>query len=153
MIKLLWIDDDLFRDLTERRMSVLMDDDLDVHFASDATDAYHRLIDKGNQYDVVIFDLQHPAGPDDMWNKYREKGERRYGIILLKMVRENEGGKFDHLRNTKFGVFSIEPKDANLDLFTSESIKLPRENYLVKTEALEDDTFIDFIKNLKPLGK
>ena len=149
-MKLLWIDDDLFRDLTERRMSVLMDDDLDLHFAGDATDAYYRLIDKENKYDAVLFDLQHPAGPDDMWNPYREKGERRYGVILLKLVRANVAGKFDHLKNTRFGVFSIEPKEANRDLFENPAVNLPEENYMVKTQALDDDTFLDFIKNLKP---
>lgn len=151
MIKLLWVDDDLHHDLRERRMTLLMQDDFESDFAQDATDAYYKLIDKNNQYTHILVDLQHPPGPDDMWEEYREKGERMFGVILLKKIRENEGGKFNHLKNTRFGVLSIQPKENNETLF-EDPINLPKNNYLIKRISLDDDAFIDFIKNLKPFA-
>ena len=38
IIKLLWIDDNLFHDLTEKRMALYMEEDIEPHFATDATD-------------------------------------------------------------------------------------------------------------------
>ena len=55
MIKLLWIDDNLDHDLTEKRMALYMEDDIDPHFARDATEAYLRLRDE--YFDVVIVGL------------------------------------------------------------------------------------------------
>jgi hypothetical protein len=147
-IKLLWIDDDLNKDLTERRMSLLMDDEIEADFATDATDAYYKLADKENLFDVVLFDLQHPSGPDDMWNEYRDRGERHFGLILLKMVRENKEGVFDHLANAQFGVLSIVPFDIVKEELSAPPIQLPESNFLLKTQALDDDAFIKFVKNL-----
>lgn len=152
MIKLLWVDDDLYHDLRERRITLLMQDDFDSDFANDATDAYYKLIDPTNNYSHVILDLQYPSGPDDMWNDYRDRGERKYGTILLELIRKNEGGKFDHLKGAKFGVLSIQPEESNINLFEAP-VYLPKGNYLVKKDALDDDTFLDFIKNLKPFSK
>ena len=72
MIKLLWIDDNLDHDLTEKRMALYMEDDIDPHFARDATEAYYRL--REDAFDVVIVDLRLPPGPDDMWNEHRDNG-------------------------------------------------------------------------------
>lgn len=148
-IRLLWIDDDLNKDLTERRMSLLMDDEIEADFATDATDAYYKLTDKDNEFDVVLFDLQHPSGPDDMWNEYRDKGERHFGSVLLRMVKENKDNKFAHLANTRLGVLSIVPYDIVREELNAPPIQLPQENFLLKTRALDDDVFVKFIKNLK----
>ena len=152
MIKLLWVDDDLHHDLRERRITLLMQDDFESDFVCDATDAYYRLVDPINQYTHVLVDLQHPSGPDDMWNEDRQKGERKFGAVLLKLIRENAGGKFSHLSKTCFGVLSIQSEEINPGLF-EEPILLPKGNYMVKKNALDDDVFIDFIRNLKPFSK
>ncbi len=146
MIRLLWIDDNLDHDLTEKRMALLMEDDIDSHFARNATEAYYRLLN--DPFDIVIFDLRLPPGPDDMWNEDFERGERKFGFILLKTVAEQRrNGGFQHLTNTRFGVFTIEMRDENPDLFLLP-IELPAQNFEMKTNAYGEDDFINFIRKI-----
>ncbi|MBC7775695.1 MAG: hypothetical protein H7246_09685 [Phycisphaerae bacterium] len=147
MIKLLWVDDNLDQDLAEKRMSLLMEDDIESDFAGDATEAYFLLTDIEKDYDVVLMDLRHPAGPDDIWNEYAEQADRKYGPVLLKMVKENREGIFSHLSKTRYGVFTIETKEENPDLF-QPPISLPDQNYKMKTHAYDETDFINFIRAL-----
>lgn len=145
MIKLLWVDDNLDQDLAEKRVNLLMQDDIESDFAGDASDAYYYLRD--NTYDVVILDLRHPSGPDDMWQKQREEGEQKYGPVLLRTIKENQDGVFNHLKNTRYGVFTIETKDENPGLF-EPPINLPEQHYKMKTHATDENDFVDFIRTL-----
>jgi len=145
MIKLLWIDDNLDHDLTEKRMALYMEDDFDPHFARDATEAYYRLRDEA--FDVIIFDLRLPPGPDDMWNDLRAIGFWKYGAELLKRVSEGKNGLFQKQKYARFGVFTIEAKEENRDLFM-EPIFLPEENFMKKTDAYYEEDFIKFILNV-----
>lgn len=147
MIKLLWVDDNLDQDLEEKRMCLLMEDDIESDFAGDATEAYYLLIDREKVYDVVLIDLRHPAGPDDIWNKYREKADRKFGPVLLRMIKENPEGKFSHLSKTRYGVFTIETMEENPELF-QPPINLPEKNYKMKTHAYDEMDFINFIRAL-----
>ncbi|MFN0213434.1 MAG: hypothetical protein ACKVT2_04195 [Saprospiraceae bacterium] len=144
MIKLLWVDDNLDQDLAEKRMSLLMEDEIESDFAADATEAYFLLTDKEKQYDVVLMDLRHPAGPDDLWNDYAEHADRKFGPVLLKMVKENHESKFNHLSKTRYGVFTIETREENPELF-APPINLPEKNYKMKTHAYDETDFINFI--------
>lgn len=144
-IKLLWIDDNLDHDLTEKRMSLYMEDDFDPHFARDATEAYYKLRDE--HYDVVMFDLRLPPGPDDMWRELRERNFGKYGAELLRQVKENANGAFSNLSHTRFGVFSIEAPEENLELF-EEPIALPKDHFMKKTDAYYEDDFIRFIRKI-----
>jgi CheY-like chemotaxis protein len=145
MIKLLWIDDNLDHDLTEKRMALYMEDDLDPHFARDATEAYYRLRDE--PFDVVIFDLRLPPGPDDMWNELREEGYWQYGVELLKKVTTGLDGAFANLANARLGVFSIEAPDSDHEIF-QPPINLPSENFMKKTDAYYEEDFINFIRKV-----
>lgn len=147
MIKLLWIDDNLDHDLTEKRMALYMEDDLDPHFARDATEAYHRLVSE--PFDVVIFDLRMPSGPDNMWNEHRDQGVRKYGYILLEMVALGRSNTFEHLKNARLGVFTIEAREENEALFQLP-IGLPDSNFMMKTHAFHEGAFLRFIRSLKP---
>ena len=142
MIKLLWIDDNLDHDLTEKRMALYMEDELDPHFARDATEAFYRLRDE--PFDVVIFDLRLPPGPDDMWNELRKEGYWQYGVELLKMVSTGREGPFGNQANAKLGVFSIEAPDHDHDIF-QPPINLPAANFMKKTDAYYEEDFINFI--------
>ena len=145
MIKLLWIDDNLDHDLTEKRMALYMEDDIDPHFARDATEAYYRL--REDAFDVVIVDLRLPPGPDDMWNEHRDNGVQKYGHVLLSIVKGEMNGHFQHLHATRFGVFTIEAIEENPGLFLPP-INLPEANFKMKTHAYYEDAFLDFIRNL-----
>jgi len=145
MIKLLWIDDNLDHDLTEKRITLVMEEDIDSHFARDATEAYYRL--RKDKFDVVIVDLQLPPGPDDMWNGHREKGFQKFGAALLELVRKPDNEHFGHLSRTQFGVFTIEPREENPELF-DPPISLPDENFKVKTHAASENAFLDFIRKV-----
>jgi hypothetical protein len=145
MIKLLWIDDNLDHDLTEKRMALYMEDDLDPHFARDATEAFYRLRDE--PFDVVIFDLRLPPGPDDMWNDLRKQDFWQYGVELLKMVSTGLKDKFINQANAKFGVFSIEAPGHDHDIFCPP-INLPPNNFMKKTDAYYEEDFINFIRNV-----
>ncbi len=147
MIRLLWVDDNLDQDLAEKRMSLLMEDDIESDFAGDATEAYFLLTDIEKEYDVVLMDLRHPAGPNDLWIPYEEQADRKYGPVLLRMVKENPEGKFSHLSRTRYGVFTIETKEENPDLF-QPPINLPEKNYKMKTHAYDEKDFINFIRSL-----
>ena len=147
MIRLLWVDDNLDQDLAEKRMSLLMEDDIESDFAGDATEAYFLLTNQERTYDVVLMDLRLPAGPNDLWIEYEEEADRKYGPVLLRMVKENSDGKFDHLLQTRYGVFTIETKEENPDLF-NPPIKLPDTNYKMKTHAYDEKEFIAFIRML-----
>lgn len=144
MIKLLWIDDNLDHDLTEKRMALYMEDDIDPHFARDATEAYLRLRDE--QFDVVIVDLRLPPGSDDMWNMYRENGVQKFGFVLLSVVL-GQIEAFNHLSKTRFGVFTIEAQEENPELFRAP-IHLPEQNFKMKTHAYYENAFVDFIRNV-----
>lgn len=145
MIKLLWIDDNLDHDLTEKRMALYMEDDFDPHFARDATEAYYRLRDE--PFDVIIFDLRLPPGPDDMWNYLREQGYSQYGVELLKIVSNGLKDKFKKQSKAKFGVFSIEAPGQDHDIFI-DPIELPQTNFLRKTDAYYEEDFINFIRKI-----
>ncbi len=145
MIKLLWIDDNLDHDLTEKRMALYMEDDIDPHFARDATEAYLRLRDE--YFDVVIVDLRLPPGSDDMWNPYRENGVQKFGFVLLSVVMGQVDDRFGHLSKTRFGVFTIEAQEENPELFESP-IRLPEQNFKMKTHAYYENAFVDFIRNV-----
>lgn len=152
MKKILWVDDDLNRDLTRPRMVLLMQDDIDLDLASNASEAYDCLLD--NTYDCVLLDLQHPPGLYDMWNSFRDKGERKYGLVLLKMVRENREGKFSHLSDTRFGVLTIETWEENKEALQAAPIFLPVDNFMSKSkDNLEEDKLLDFINNLKEFSQ
>ncbi len=142
MIKLLWIDDNLDHDLAEFRMALRMNGELAPDFARNASEAYDRLLRK--PYDVVIVDLRMPPGPDDMWNKEYDAGERKFGYILLKNIFENISNRFAHLKKTKFGVFSIELWEENPGL-KEYPISLKKDNFKMKTETFDENDFIDFI--------
>ena len=145
MIKLLWIDDNLDHDLLEKRMALMMEDDFDPHFARDATEAFYRL--RKEKFDVVIFDLRLPAGPDDMWEPYRNRGMQKFGRALLEMVTTRSGADFTHLVNTRYGVFTIEMAEENPELFEG-SINLPKNNFKMKTHAYYEKDFIDFVRKV-----
>ena len=145
MTKILWIDDNLSQDLTDIRMSLIMEDDFDTHFARDATEARNLLLKES--FDVIIFDLRLPAGADDFWNERRAQREEKYGRVLLKMIRGNEDGQFSHLKDAKIGVFTIEPKEANKDLFETPILLKPA-NFAMKTHTFYEDDFIQFIRNV-----
>jgi CheY-like chemotaxis protein len=144
-IKLLWIDDNLDHDLLEKRMALMMVDDFDPHFARDATEAFYRL--RKEQFDVVIFDLRLPSGPDDMWEKYRNSGNHKLGFELLKTISSNIGSEFNHLAKAKFGVFTLELSEENPELFKAP-INLPKNNFKMKTHAYYESAFIDFIRTV-----
>ncbi|MBK8195384.1 MAG: hypothetical protein IPK76_20020 [Lewinellaceae bacterium] len=145
MIKLLWIDDNLDHDLTEKRMALYMEDDIDPHFARDATEAYLRL--REEHFDVVIVDLRLPPGPDDMWNEHRENGIQKFGYVLLSYVLSQIRNDFRHLSDTHFGVFTIEAQEENPELFLAP-ISLPEQNFKMKTHAYYENAFVDFIRNV-----
>lgn len=145
MIKLLWVDDNLDHDLLEKRMALLMVDDFDPHFARDATDAYYRL--RKDRFDVVIFDLRLPSGPDDMWEEYRTHGFQKFGSALLTIISNKIGDEFKHLRDTRFGVFSLEMQEENPELF-DPPISLPVNNFKMKTHAYYENAFIEFVRNV-----
>lgn len=145
MIKLLWIDDNLDHDLTEKRTALYMEDDIEPHFARDASEAFMRLRDE--PFDVVIVDLRLPPGPDDMWDNYRDNGFQKYGYALLNAVFGPQKDQFDHLHNTRFGVFTIEAVEENPELFDSP-IHLPEQNFKMKTHAYYENAFVDFIRNV-----
>lgn len=145
MIKLLWIDDNLDHDLTEKRMAILMEDDIDPHFARDATEAYFRLCNES--FDVVIFDLRLPPGADDMWDPWRSNDFEKYGFALLSIVSEQLEEQFQHLKTARFGVFSYESPEENRMLFELP-ISLNGRNYAVKTDNYRENDFIEFIRNV-----
>ena len=144
-IKLLWIDDNLDHDLLEKRMALMMVDDFDPHFARDATEAFYRL--RKEKFDVVIFDLRLPSGPDDMWDKYRNSGNIKLGFVLLNIIANNSSSDFDHLKDSKFGVFTLEMSEENPELFDAP-INLPITNFKMKTHAYYESAFIEFIRNV-----
>jgi CheY-like chemotaxis protein len=145
-IKLLWIDDNLDDDLMEKRMALLMQDDIEPHFAHDATEAYYRL--RNEEFDVVIFDLRLPPGPDDMWEVYRANDFKKFGYALLHEVSsKRDSGPFHHLGKTRFGVFTLETRIENAELF-EDPIRLPAENFKMKIHALSEFDFLDFIRNI-----
>lgn len=142
MIKLLWIDDNLDHDLTEFRMALHMQAKMATDFARNASEAFDRLVNK--RFDVVIIDIRLPPGPDDRWNPHISNGEKKFGIVLLDMIFRNAQEQFGHLSDTKFGVFSIELLDDNLRLF-KPPINLPKGNFTMKTDAFDENDFINFI--------
>lgn len=145
IIKLLWIDDNLFHDLTEKRMALYMEEDIEPHFATDATDAFYRL--RSEPFDVVIVDLRLPPGPDDMWETYRASNFQKYGYALLCTVLGEQKDNFDHLKDTRFGVFTIEAQEENPELFEAP-IRLAEKNFKMKTHAYHENAFIDFIRHV-----
>jgi len=145
VIKLLWIDDNLFHDLTEKRMALYMEDDIEPHFAIDATEAFYRL--RTEPFDVVIVDLRLPPGSDDMWNTYRESNFQKFGYALLNTVLGPQKDQFDHLSETRFGVFTIEAQEENPELFDAP-IHLAENNFKMKTHAYHENAFIDFIRHV-----
>jgi hypothetical protein len=140
MIKLLWIDDNLDHDLTEKRMALYMQDNLDPHFARDATEAYYRLRDE--PFSVIIFDLRLPPGADDMWQDLRDQGFWQYGLELVKMVSTDNQHQFPLQTNAKLGIFSIEALSVEHEIFCP---RLPFSNYMKKTDAYYEEDFINFI--------
>lgn len=145
MIKLLWIDDNLDHDLTEKRMAILMEDDIDAHFARDASEAYSRLCHE--TFDVVIFDLRLPPGADDMWNAWRNEEFEKYGFALLSIVSDALDSRFQHLKTARFGVFSYESPEENRKLF-DPPIRLRDNNYAMKTDSYRENDFIEFVRNV-----
>jgi hypothetical protein len=145
MIKLLWIDDNLDHDLTEKRLSLYMEDDLDPHFARDASEAFYKLRDE--RYDVVMFDLRLPPGADDMWQPLRDQNFWKYGAELLRRVRLNTNGDFENQCEARFGVFSIEAPEENQELFEAP-IGLPKDHFMKKTDAYYEEDFIRFIRKI-----
>lgn len=145
MIKLLWVDDNLDHDLLEKRMALLMVDDFDPHFARDATEAFYRL--RNDRFDVVIFDLRLPSGPDDMWEKYHSDGFQKFGYALLSIISANLNSEFAHLKGTRFGVFTLEMLEENPELF-EDPINLPKGNFKMKTHAFYENAFIEFVRKV-----
>ena len=145
MIKLLWIDDNLDHDLLEKRMALLMVDDFDPHFARDATEAFYRL--RKEKFDVVIFDLRLPSGPDDMWESYRTDEFQKFGFALLSIITNGISREFDHLKGARFGVFTLEMKEENPGLFEAP-INLPFDNFKMKTHAYYENAFIEFVRKV-----
>jgi CheY-like chemotaxis protein len=150
LIKLLWIDDNLDQDLTEKRMALYMEDDFDPHFARDASEAYDMLAN--HHFDNVIVDLRLPPGPHDRWNDAWDAGFRKFGIELLRCVFSSDRPIFQHLHeaDTRFGVFTIEAENENTELF-EPPIGLPKANFKMKTNAYYENDFVDFIRNLLPM--
>jgi hypothetical protein len=147
MIKLLWIDDDFDRDLVEKRMALRMNDDMESHFANNATDAYFLLLE--NHFDVVIFDMLLPAGPDDLWDKYRVNGFEKYGYALLHEISSNkfQNQIFAHLEYAKFGIFTNDSDDMHPGLF-ADPIAIKRSNFKMKTNAYHENEFVAFIEQV-----
>ena len=145
MIKILWIDDNLDHDLTEKRMALYMEPDFDPHFARDASEAYYRLLDE--DFDVVIFDLRLPKGADDIWNDLHDQVSGKNGGILLRMVRTNYNNEFARHAQTRLGVFSIEAPDENPELF-EPPVNLPKERFMKKTDVYYEEDFINFIHKI-----
>lgn len=145
MIKLLWVDDNLDHDLLEKRMALMMVDDFDPHFARDATEAFYRL--RKEKFDVVIFDLRLPSGPDNMWEEYHTDGFQKFGFALLSIITTKLVGEFEHLKDTRFGVFTLEMLEENPELF-EEPINLPKDNFKMKTHAYYENAFIEFVRKV-----
>ncbi|MFN0035014.1 MAG: hypothetical protein ACKVUS_08110 [Saprospiraceae bacterium] len=147
MIKLLWIDDNLDHDLAEFRIALRMHGGISPDFARNASEAYARLLKK--TYDVVIFDLRLPPGPDDMWDDLYKAGEQKFGFVLLEKIHLNTGseGERFNINGTKFGVFSIEPSLENSKLFQPPINLLP-DNFKEKVDAVDKNDFIKFILNV-----
>jgi CheY-like chemotaxis protein len=145
MIKILWIDDNLDNDLTEKRMALYMETEFDPHFARDASEAYYRLRDE--DFNVVIFDLRLPTGPDDMWKEVGDKVSGKNGKKLLELVKNNYNNDFSRHVSTKFGVFSIEAPDENAELF-SPPVNLSKNCFMKKTDVYYEEEFISFIHRI-----
>jgi len=145
MIKILWIDDNLDHDLTEKRMALYMEPDFDPHFARDATEAYYRL--RSESFNVVIFDLRLPAGADDMWNDLRAQDYGKFGAKLISMVSNGLEDEFKQQSGSRFGVFSIEAPEENPELF-EPPVSLPKDRFMKKTDVYYEEDFISFIRKI-----
>ena len=145
MIKILWIDDNLDHDLTEKRMALYMEPDFDPHFARDATEAFYRLRDE--PFHVVIFDIRLPSGADDMWNDLRKQDYGKYGAKLLSIVSEGRSDLFSKQSDARFGVFSIEAPEENPELF-EPPINLSQDYFMKKTDVYYEEDFISFVRKV-----
>ncbi len=146
-IKLLWVDNDLFEDLNELRITLYLSDDYEADFALNATEGFNRL--RENTYDIVTVDLRLPPGPHNAWLKYAHHSYEEYGCALLKEISEQRDTLFAHLSNTRFGVYSIEdPRDVPRELF-EPPVGISHGNYCQKTDRAGDDEFFDFLRKLR----
>lgn len=145
IIKLLWVDNDLYHDLTELRITLLLSDDFETDFALNATEGFNLL--RQNTYDLVVVDLRLPPGPHNDWAKYQNNGFEEYGYALLKEVHERRDLLFSHLKDTCFGVYSIDDPNDVPQLFESP-IRLPPQNYCRKTDQASNDEFLDYLQEL-----
>lgn len=145
IFKLLWVDNDLYEDLNELRIALLLNDEFEADFALNATEGFNLLRQKA--YDIAVIDLRMPPGRHDDWKKYEVNGSEQYGYALLKEVTEQRNPLFPHLEKTRFCVYSIEnPKDVP-QLF-EPPIALPHEHYCQKTDRVSSDDFLNFLKGL-----
>ncbi len=144
-IRFLWIDDNLEQDLREKKMSLYMEDDIEPHFAGDASEAIYRLRDE--PFDVIIFDIRLPAGNDEMWADLRSEGFQEYGIELIKRVREGIDGDFSKQNGARMGIFSIESLGKEHAVY-QPPIAISKSNVMKKIDAYYEEDFINFIREL-----
>jgi hypothetical protein len=84
-----------------------------------------------------------------MWDEYRVNDFKKFGFALLKIVarERNDDGPFNHLNKARFGVFSLEMREENPELF-EEPIRLPAQNFKMKIHAYYENDFVEFIRNV-----
>jgi CheY-like chemotaxis protein len=114
-----------------------MEEDIEPHFAGDASEAVYRLRDE--PFDVIIFDIRLPAGKDD--------GFQEYGIELIKRVKTDNDGSYSKQKNAQLGIFSIESLGNDHPVFQLP-IAMPPQNVMRKIDAFYEDDFINFIREL-----
>jgi CheY-like chemotaxis protein len=122
-----------------------MEEDIEPHFAGDASEAVYRLRDE--PFDVIIFDIRLPAGNDEMWADLRDDGFQEYGIELIKRVKTDNDGSYSKQKNAQLGIFSIESLGNDHPVFQLP-IAMPPQNVMRKIDAFYEDDFINFIREL-----
>lgn len=144
MIKVLWIEDGAYTELSLMAGPLYVAGKYDLVIALDATEGLRYLKEEGREFDVIVVDVRLPPGKDEQFvARYDEKGESRVaarlGVFLLDRVLDGDElpPNHPHRDRTKFAVFTAEsPSQMKRDL---ESLHLePLDEYYFQKTVLND---------------
>lgn len=110
--KVLWIEDDSLKDLTEQLGPIYVDGRHDIVIALDATTGFRYLLD--HEFSAVIVDIRLGPGDDPKWidiytGSRKDNAAARLGLHVLREVlglREIP----TWIRPSLFGVFTVESR-------------------------------------------
>lgn len=153
MIKVLWVEDQALKDLTELRSAVYTSNKYSLTISENGTSAINEL--RKNVYDVIIVDIRIPPGQEPCFSKkYTDSGLNtkiaKIGLLLLERILSKNSPEFindllPYAYNPEvYGVFSIESENE-----IGEDLKeLGIRHYYYKNGSVQNDALVKFIDKI-----